>query len=112
MATFLLSIQQPDGDPPGPEVLEAVMRDVTALTEQMQAAGVLVFTGGLHDPAQAVVLRPSEGDLQEQQGPYQAGDEHLGGIAIVSAPDRPTAVEWAGRLARATTLPVEVREFQ
>jgi len=47
MKQYLLSIYQPDGDPPPPEVLEPIMRDINAVDAEMRAAGAWVFTGGL-----------------------------------------------------------------
>ncbi len=38
MKQYLLSIYQPDGDPPPPEVLKKVMRDVDALIQEVKAA--------------------------------------------------------------------------
>ena len=45
-------------------------------------------------------------------GPYAEGKEHLGGFTIINAPDLDAALDWGRKLARATTLPVEVRPFQ
>jgi hypothetical protein len=45
-------------------------------------------------------------------GPFAEGKEHLGGFTIIEAPDLDAALAWAERLARATTLPIEVRPFQ
>ena len=53
---YLLSIYQPDGDPPPPEILEPIMRDIGAVVEEMKAAGVWVFNGGLHAPSTATVI--------------------------------------------------------
>ena len=39
MQQYLLSIYQPDGEAPPPEALEAVMGEVHALEQEMQAAG-------------------------------------------------------------------------
>jgi hypothetical protein len=50
MKRYLLSIYQPDGDPPPPEVLKEVMQDVDALVQEIRDAGVWVFNGGLHPP--------------------------------------------------------------
>ncbi|MGH3232326.1 MAG: hypothetical protein ACRDOH_03540 [Streptosporangiaceae bacterium] len=50
MKQYLLSIYQPDGDPPPPEILEPIMRDVDAVGAELRAAGAWVFTGGLHPP--------------------------------------------------------------
>jgi hypothetical protein len=41
-----------------------------------------------------------------------AGEEHLDGFDIVDAPDLGAALEWGRKVARATTLPMEVRPIQ
>ena len=112
MKQYLLSIYQPDGDPPPPEVLEPIMRDIDAVDRELRAAGAWVFTGGLHAPDIATVLRASDGDVLVTDGPYPEGKEHVGGFWIIHAPDLDAALAWAGRAARATTLPIEVRPFQ
>ena len=48
MKQYLLSIYQPEGDPPPPAVLDRIMRD--AVEDEMKEAGVWVFSGGLHPP--------------------------------------------------------------
>jgi hypothetical protein len=60
----------------------------------------------------AAVARPQDGEVLVMDGPYAEGKEHVGGLSIITAPDLDSAVEWGRKLARATTLPVEVREFQ
>lgn len=110
--TYLLSIYQPDGPPPPAADLARIMRDVRALRDEMAAAGVLVFTGGLHDPTAAVVLRFAAGDVSATDGPYVESKEHLGGLTLVRAASAEAAREWGRKLARATTLPVEVRAFR
>jgi hypothetical protein len=112
MKQYLLSIYQPDGPTPPPEVLEKVMRDIGALIEEMKAAGVWVFNGGLHPPSTATVVRPGERDLLITDGPYIEGKEHIGGFLIVKAPDLDAALEWARRTTQAVPLPIEVRPFQ
>jgi hypothetical protein len=112
MKQYLLSIYQPDGDPPPPAILERVMRDVDALNQELKAAGAWVFDGGLHAPSTATVLRLRDNDLLMTDGPFTEGKEHIGGICIVKAPDLDAALEWGRKLAQATTLPIEVRPFQ
>lgn len=112
MQQYLLSVIQPDGPAPEPAVLEKIMRDVEAVDAQLKAAGVWVFAGGLHPPDTATVVRARDGDLLVTDGPYAEAKEHLGGFTVVIAPDLDAALDWGGRLARATTLPVEVRPFR
>jgi hypothetical protein len=45
-------------------------------------------------------------------GPFTEAKEHIGGFTIIRAPDLDAALEWASKVARATTLPVEVRPMQ
>ena len=112
MKQYLLSIYQPAGGTPPPEVLQQVMLEVGALVEQAKAAGVWVFNGGLHPPGTATVVRLREGELLTTDGPYVESKEHLGGILILKAPDLDSALAWAGKFARVITLPFEVRPFQ
>src|SRR5439155_14409191 len=101
MKQYLLSVYQPDGDPPPPETLEPIMREVDAVDQAMKAAGVWVFSGGLHPPGTATVLRAKDGDVLITDGPYVEGKEHLGGFTIIRAPDLDSALEWGRRLAGA-----------
>ena len=112
MTQYLLTIYQPDGTPPPPEVLEPVMRELHALNAEIKAAGGWVFSGGLHAPSTATVVRLREGDVLTTDGPYVESKEHVGGFWIVEAPDLDVALAWARRAARATSLPIEVRPFQ
>src|SRR5215471_17500920 len=109
MTRYLLSIYQPDGPAPAPAALEAIMRDVRAVRQEMKAAGAWVFTAGLHPPATATVVHAKGGDFLMTDGPFTEAKEHIGGFSIVQAPDLDAALEWGRKLARATTLPVEVR---
>ncbi|GIH80543.1 YciI family protein [Planobispora longispora] len=111
MKQYLLSIYQPDGGTPPPEVLEPVMRDVEALDRELRAAGAWVFAGGLHAPETATVVRARDGETLVTDGPYIEGKEHIGGFTIIKAPDLDAALEWGRRLSEATTLPIEVRPF-
>jgi hypothetical protein len=112
MKQYLLSVYQPDGELPPPEVLEPIIRDVDALNEEIKAAGAWVFAGGLHPPSTATVLRSKDEEVLTTDGPFTEGKEHIAGFNIIRAPDLDAALEWGGKLARATTLPVEVRPFQ
>ena len=47
MKTYLLSIYQPDGPPPGPEILEPIMRELDAFNRELRDVGAFVFAAGL-----------------------------------------------------------------
>jgi hypothetical protein len=109
MPQYLLSLIQPDGPMPAPEVLGPIMRDVAAVTERMRAAGAWVFSAGLHPAETATVVRPAGEDFLVTDGPFVEAKEHVGGFTIVEAEDLDAALAWGREVARATTLPVEVR---
>ena len=112
MKHYLLSVYQPDGPTPPPEMLNPIMRDIAALNQEIKAAGAWVFAGGLYPPSTATVVRYKDGDVLMTDGPFTEGKEHIGGFTIIRAPDLDAALEWGRKLARASTLPIEVRPFQ
>ena len=109
MPQYLLSLIQPVGDPPPPEVLGPIMRDVAAVAEEMRTAGAWVFAAGLYPPSTATTVHPKGDEILLTDGPFAEAKEHLGGFNVVEAADLDAALEWGRKLARATTLPVEVR---
>ena len=110
MAQYLLSVYQPVGPAPEPEVLEPIMKDLENLNRDMKAAGVWVFAAGLRPTA--TVVRQQGSEVLVTDGPFVEGKEHLGGFTVIDAADLDVALGWAGKLARATTLPIEVRPIQ
>jgi hypothetical protein len=113
LTQYLLSIYQPDGPPPAPDVLEPVMRKVSALNEELKTAGAWVFTGGLHPPETATVLRRQDEEMVITDGPFAEGKEHIGGLYVIKAADLDAALEWGRRLADILApLSIEVRPFQ
>jgi hypothetical protein len=108
---YLLSVYQPSDRTPEPAVLEGIMRNVSAVRQEMKTAGAWVFSGGLHPPATATVVRLKDREFLTTDGPFIDTKEHLGGFTIIRAADLDSALEWGRRLARATTLPIEVRPF-
>ena len=109
MRQYLLSVYQPDGEPPPPEALAAVMAELDALAADLRAAGAWVFSVGLHPASTATVVRDRDGQPLLTDGPFTEGKEHLGGFTVITAPDLDAALAWGARMARASTLPVEVR---
>jgi hypothetical protein len=118
MTHYALTIYQPNGEPPAPEVLGAVMRKMHALIEDAKQQRVWVFNGGLHQPSTASVVQRKRGEVLTTDGPYVEGKEHVGGFMIVDVPDLDAALSWAKRMVDALSipgypdgLPVEVRPF-
>jgi hypothetical protein len=112
MKQYLLSVCYPaGGQRPPPDVLQKITRDVTAVQKEMQAAGVWIFSGGLHPANTATVLRQQGGDIVTTDGPFIESKEQIGGITVLKAADLDGALGWGRKLARAIGVPIEVRPF-
>jgi len=109
MPQYMLTVIEPAGDPPPAPELERIMADVTAVNEEMQAAGAWVFAAGLRGPETATVVRARDSEMLTTDGPYLEGKEHIGGFTIIRADDLDAALDWARKYARAMPLPIEVR---
>ena len=93
-------------------VTEAMMRDMEALNEEMEAKGVTIFAGGLHPASAAKSLRAQPGGkVLITDGPYLETKEHVGGLSILLAADMDEAVAWASKGAVAGRASCEVRAF-
>jgi hypothetical protein len=57
------------------------------------------------------VVHPRREKTPMTDGPYVEAKEHIGGINIIEVANDDDALEWARKLARVTTLPIEVRPF-
>lgn len=111
MPQFLVAIHHPDDYEPSFED-EAMHRDIDVLNEEMIAAGVRVFVGGLHRAQSAKSLRAQPvGEVIVTDGPYLETKEHIGGFWVLEAKDMNEALEWGRKAVLACRAPVEVRQF-
>ena len=94
------------------EDLDEASKRTRVLRTEMEAAGVLIFTGGLHPEAPVFSVDASTGTPVFSDGPYVETKEHSGGFAVVDVADEAAARHWAGKIAVACGWPQEVRPFQ
>jgi hypothetical protein len=111
MTQFLVAIHHPDNFEPASES-EATRRDISALNREMQAAGAVVFVGGLVPArhARALRLKP-DGKVSMTDGPYIETKEHMGGFWVLECASLAEALEWGRKAAIACRAPTEVRAF-
>jgi hypothetical protein len=110
MNHYLLSICYPAGaTAPSPDQLGVITKELDAVNREIKAAGAWVFGGALHGPDSATVVRVRQGDVLMTDGPFVETKEQIGGIGIIRAADLDEALAWAAKLARAITVPIEVR---
>jgi hypothetical protein len=109
---YLVAIHHPDDYDPSVAEDDAMGRDIDALNDEMKAAGVRIFVGGLKPARNAKSLRVMpEGNVLVTDGPYTEAREHIGGFWVLEAADMDAAVEWGRKAAIACRAPVEVRPF-
>ena len=111
MTQYLVAIYHPDNYDPSVET-EAMSRDIDALNEEMVAAGVRIFVGGLSPASRARSLRAQpNGKVLVTDGPYTETKEYIGGFWVLEATDLNEALAWGRKAAVACRAPVEVRPF-
>ena len=93
MTQYLVTIHHPDDYDPSVAEDEAMSRDINALNDEMKAAGVRIFVGGLQPASSAKSLRAQpNGQVLITDGPYIETKEHIGGFWILEAADMDEAL--------------------
>jgi hypothetical protein len=111
MTQYLVAIHHPDDYDPSAED-EAMSRDIDALNDEMVAAGVRIFVGGLSPAGSARSLRAQpNGTVLITDAPYLETKEHIGGFWVLEAAHLDDALAWGRKAAVACRAPVEVRPF-
>ena len=67
------------------EEMQQSWKQIQVLNQELKSAGAWVFSGRLHDPDTATVVRMSEGEVVTTDGPFVESREHLGGFYIIQA---------------------------
>ncbi|MGF7132224.1 hypothetical protein P3T40_003707 [Paraburkholderia sp. EB58] len=112
MTQYLVAIHHPDDYDPAVAEDDAMSRDIDALNDEMKAAGVRIFVGGLRPASSARSLRAQpDGEVRITDGPYLETKEHVGGFWVLEAADLDEALTWGRKAAVACRAPVEVRPF-
>ncbi|MCC7184848.1 MAG: hypothetical protein IT185_01315 [Acidobacteria bacterium] len=111
MPHYLVSGFLPDNFDPS-SMTEANIRDINALNDELEAAGVRHLAGGLAAPSEAKTVRLApDGDVLVTDGPYLEAKEFVGGLMIIEAADMDEALTWCRRSVNASGMPSEVREI-
>jgi hypothetical protein len=114
MTHYLLSVHSVEGEVREPMTEEQMGQShqlLGAVEEDLKSTGAWVFSGRLHEPDTATVVRESGGEVLTTDGPFAESKEHLGGFYIIEAKDLDDALAWAGRVTAAIKVPIEVWPF-
>jgi hypothetical protein len=82
MTQYLLSVHSVEGEVREPMSAES-FRQVGILERAMKSAGAWVFSGRLHEPDSATVVRVSDGEVLTTDGPFAESKEHLGAFRSI-----------------------------
>jgi hypothetical protein len=111
MPQYLVSGHLPDNFDPSTQD-EALVHNINALNDELEAEGARLVAVGLGAPSQAKSLRAQpNGEVLITDGPYLEAKEHVGGFTILEAADMDEALMWARKTVIACRMPVEVREI-
>lgn len=80
-----------------------------AVVDEMEAAGVVVFAGGLVEEIEEAVGFDENG---KKSGPITTDGEFVGGLTIVDVANDDEANMWGAKIAVACGWPQEVRRFK
>ena len=110
MMQYLLSVHSVEGEVREPMSAESVTQ-VGILEEELKSAGAWVFSGRLHEPDSATVVRVSGGEVLTTDGPFAESKEapgrpphHPGGKDLDAG-----AELGQSRVTAAINVPTEVR---
>jgi len=97
--------------PPDAATLEVIMRDVSAVGEEMQVASVWIFSGGLSGPESATTVLEQDGEAVITDGPFVESKELIGGFAVLELPNLDAAIALCKPYAAILggTLEIDVR---
>ena len=86
-------------------------RDTRALVDEMKAAGVCIFAGGLDNDAPVFHAEPGGDEPLVTDGPYAETKEQMGGFDILDCADLDEAIEVASKHPIARYGMIELRPF-
>ena len=109
---YLMGVRIDESELPySDEEMEASFARVGAVNDEMKAAGVWVFGGGLQASDSTTVVRVENGRTAMTDGPFAETKEQLGGFYVIEVDDLDAALVWAEKAAEACEAPIEVRPF-
>ena len=114
MAKYMLATYAVQGaarEPMTDAEVQATWQELSKVEEEMKANGAWFFSGRLHDPDTATVVRRSGDEVVTTDGPFVEAKEHVAGFYIVEAPDLDAALGWASKVTACIDAPIEVRPF-
>src|SRR5438105_2270559 len=106
---YLLLMYAAEADvPKTPEEQQVVMAEWKAITSELEAAGVMISTGGLPQGT-VTTVRVRDGKSLITDGPFAETHEQLGGYFLLDCKDLDEAIQWANKIPYAKYGSIEIR---
>ena len=112
MAKYLIAIYRSRDYDASTSADKQMSLDIDALNDEMVAAGVRVFVGGLRplENATALIL-DSDGEIHQVIGAYLKAPDYVDGFWVLDVANQDEAITWGRKAAVACRAAVEVRPF-
>jgi hypothetical protein len=109
---YLVSIHRPNDYNHAEQLGAEAHAAIDRVNDEMVAAGVRRFVGGLQSTSLATSLHlQADGELVAANGPYLVAANYVDGFWVLECGSQDEAVEWGRKAARACGGSVEVRPF-
>lgn len=92
--------------------LNALMRDGTAVMEELEKSGHHVLSAGLESVRTATTVRSRNGKVFITDGPFAETKEQLGGFTVIEAKDLNEAIRLAAKFAAVSPGCIEIRPIE
>ena len=110
MRYMLLICSDDKNAPPRPRPeMEAIVQGHQRFSQELQAAGKMVYGERLRPDTDAARVRLKAGQRQVMDGPFAETKEALGGFYLIECDTRDEAVEWAKKIPLVDGSFVDVR---
>lgn len=112
MTKYLIAIHRPQNYDAASSEDNAMSSEINILNDEMHAAGIRLFVGGLQPPKSAKSLQTQpNGEMLISNGLYLDSQEYVGGFWVLELSDMDEALKWGRKAAIACRASIEVRPF-
>ncbi|MBL8066540.1 MAG: hypothetical protein JNM34_11895 [Chthonomonadaceae bacterium] len=112
MPHFLLTVCRPNGFIHSDVLDELAIQAIDKVNDDMVAAGVRVFVGGLKPTSESVTIQlQTDGEMVKSEGSVLKGDVYADGLWVLDCANQEEAVKWGRKAGAACRSAIEVRPF-
>lgn len=112
MTQYLINVYRPNDCDSFFVEDDTMAREIDVLNDEMAAAGVRTFVGGLQSIRTAKsIQRQPDGVISTSDGPYLSNSAFVDGFWVLNVLNLDEALDWGRKAAAACRASIEVRPF-